>query len=148
MHHLTHAANQLESAFSDNFELRKCGVETPDAQGGRVNDGRSENITIEYDTETAQEGWSEFLKRLSDLEDEWEREGQHEGLSVLWEGWGVVKVTHRWGWKALWRWWQRQLSCFKEYYNWGVQTKDTQFGNNLRARPQLDKFGGERYCVG
>lgn len=34
MHHLTHAANQLESAFSNTFELRKCGVETPDAQGG------------------------------------------------------------------------------------------------------------------
>ena len=83
MHHLTHAANQLESAFSATFELRECGVETPDAQGGRVNDGRSENITIEFDTETAKEGWSEFLKRLSDLEDEWQREGEHEGLSVL-----------------------------------------------------------------
>jgi hypothetical protein len=83
MHHLTHAANQLESAFSDTFELRKCGVETPDAQGGRVNDGRSENITIEFDTKTAKNGWSEFLTSLRDLEDEWEREAQHEGLSVL-----------------------------------------------------------------
>jgi len=83
MHHLTHAANQLESAFSDTFELRKCGVETPDAQGGRVNDGRSENITIEFDSDTAKEGWPQFLERLRALEDEWEREGQHEGLSVL-----------------------------------------------------------------
>jgi hypothetical protein len=58
-------------------------VETPDAQGGRVNDGRSENITIEFDTKTAKMGWSEFLTSLRVLEDEWEREAQHEGLSVL-----------------------------------------------------------------
>jgi hypothetical protein len=83
MHHLTHAVNQLESAFSDTFELRKCGVETPDAQGGRVNDGGTVNITIEFDTETAKQGWSKFLKTLGDLEDEWQREAEHEGLSVL-----------------------------------------------------------------
>jgi hypothetical protein len=83
MHHLTHAANQLESAFSDTFEIRKCGVETPNDQGERVNDGRSENITIEFDSDTAKEGWAEFLGRLRALEEEWEREEQHEGLSVL-----------------------------------------------------------------
>ena len=83
MHHLTHAANQLESAFSQTFELRKCGVEMPDAQGGRVNDGRSENITIEFDSDTSKGGWTEFLKTLRALEDEWEREGEHDGLSLL-----------------------------------------------------------------
>jgi len=83
MHHLTHAANQLEAAFGDIFELRKCGVELPDAQGGRVNDGRSENITIEFDSEKSKLGWTAFLEKLGALEDEWEREGQHEGLSLL-----------------------------------------------------------------
>lgn len=42
--------------------------------GGRVNDGRSENITIEFETETAKEGWKQFLGRLKVLEDEWEHE--------------------------------------------------------------------------
>ncbi|KAH8672010.1 hypothetical protein BGZ60DRAFT_374224 [Tricladium varicosporioides] len=79
MHHLTHAANQLESAFATSFDMRKCGCDTPDAMGGRVNDGRCENITIEYDSETAKEGWTEFLGRLKTLEDEWE----HEGISHL-----------------------------------------------------------------
>lgn len=79
MHHLTHAANQLEAAFRATFDIRKCGCETPDAMGGRVNDGRCENITIEYETETAKEGWKQFLGRLKGLEDEWE----HEESSML-----------------------------------------------------------------
>lgn len=74
MHHLTHAANQLESAFREEFDIRKCGCDHPDAMGGRVNDGRSENITIEFETETAKEGWKQFLGRLKVLEDEWEHE--------------------------------------------------------------------------
>jgi hypothetical protein len=74
MHHLTHAANQLEAAFRDTFDIRKCGCDTPDAMGGRVNDGRCENITIEYESETAKEGWKQFLGRLKALEDEWEHE--------------------------------------------------------------------------
>jgi len=48
--------------------------------GGRVNDGRSENITIEYESDSAGElGWKEFLHQLTILEDEWD----HEGMSVL-----------------------------------------------------------------
>jgi hypothetical protein len=82
MHHLTHAANQLEGAFRDSFDIKKCGVETPDAMGGRVNDGRSENITIEFDSDTSSETWSEFLARLKVLEDEWEHEA-HPEQSVL-----------------------------------------------------------------
>jgi hypothetical protein len=72
--------NQLESAFNDTFEIRKCGIETPNDIGERVNDGRSENITIEFNSETANEGWAEFLGRLRSLEDEWEREGQHDSV--------------------------------------------------------------------
>lgn len=54
-------------------------METPDAMGGRVNDGRSENITIEFESDKSPESWKEFLARLKSLEDEWE----HEGMSVL-----------------------------------------------------------------
>lgn len=83
MHHLTHAANQLEAAFRDSFDIKKCGVETPDAMGGRVNDGRSENITIEFDSDNANETWSQFLGRLKVIEDEWEHEAHPEPTSVL-----------------------------------------------------------------
>lgn len=79
MHHLTHAANQLDAAFGQTLDIKKCGVETPDAMGGRVNDGRSENITIEFESDTSPESWKDFLARLKSLEDEWE----HEGMSVL-----------------------------------------------------------------
>ncbi|KAL2064397.1 hypothetical protein VTL71DRAFT_4891 [Oculimacula yallundae] len=78
LHHLTHAANQLDAAFK-SFDIKKCGVSTPDAMGGRVNDGRSENITIEFESDASSESWKEFLARLKALEDEWE----HEGMSVL-----------------------------------------------------------------
>lgn len=47
--------------------------------GGRVNDGRCQNFTIEYETETAKEEWRQFTGRLKVLEDEWE----HEELSML-----------------------------------------------------------------
>lgn len=82
MHHLTHAANQLEAAFRDSFDIKKCGVETPDAMGGRVNDGRSENITIDFDSDNSSETWTEFLARLKALEDEWDHEA-HPEQSVL-----------------------------------------------------------------
>jgi hypothetical protein len=83
MHHLTHAANQLEAAFRDSFEMKKCGVSTPDAMGGRVNDGRSENVTIDFNSDESTETWSNFLARLKVLEDEWDREGHKETTSVL-----------------------------------------------------------------
>lgn len=83
MHHLTHAANQLEAAFRDSFEIKKCGVETPDAMGGRVNDGRCENVTIDFNSDTSTESWKDFLARLTVLEDEWDHEGHQEPTSVL-----------------------------------------------------------------
>jgi len=73
-HHLTHASNQLIAAFGKACEMKKCGVDSPDAMGGRVNDGRTENITIEYDSEKATEPWQQFKSRLTALEDEWEHE--------------------------------------------------------------------------
>ncbi|PQE14074.1 hypothetical protein CJF30_00006867 [Rutstroemia sp. NJR-2017a BBW] len=69
---LARAVNQIEAAFGETFDLKKCGIETPDAMGGRVNDGRSENITIEFDSKVAEVGWKEFLIKLKGLEAEWE----------------------------------------------------------------------------
>lgn len=83
MHHLTHAANQLEAAFGASFDLRKCGMETPDAMGGRVNDGRSANVTIEFESDTAQTKWVDFLLQLKVLEDGWDLENRPEPLSIL-----------------------------------------------------------------
>ncbi|KAF7879892.1 uncharacterized protein EAF02_007529 [Botrytis sinoallii] len=68
---VTRAINQVEAAFGNTFELKKCGIDSPDAMGGRVNDGRSENITIEFDSNVTRESWAEFLARLKGLEDEW-----------------------------------------------------------------------------
>ncbi|KAB8301671.1 hypothetical protein EYC80_003506 [Monilinia laxa] len=67
----TRAINQVEAAFGETFELKKCGIDSPDAMGGRVNDGRSENITIQFDSNVAKEPWNEFLVRLRELEDNW-----------------------------------------------------------------------------
>jgi hypothetical protein len=75
---LTHATNQLVAAFGNEFDIKKCGVETPDAMGGRVNDGRTENITVEFHSDSANMGWKDFLGKLRRLEDEWE----HEGMSL------------------------------------------------------------------
>jgi hypothetical protein len=51
-----------------------------DAMGGRMNDGRTENITIEFDSDVGGNGgWKAFLGRLKKLEDGWD----HEGMSVL-----------------------------------------------------------------
>lgn len=71
MEDVTRAINQVEAAFGNKFELKKCGIDSPDAMGGRVNDGRSENITIEFDSDASEESWAEFLARLKGLEDEW-----------------------------------------------------------------------------
>jgi len=72
---LDRATNQLEATFGDAFDMKKCGVETPDAMGDRVSDGRCANVTIEYDSDMAKTGWSEFLARLKALEGEWDIEG-------------------------------------------------------------------------
>jgi hypothetical protein len=75
LHHLTHATNQLEEAFGKLFELKKCGLEMGDAMGGRLNDGRTENITIEYDSDVGSSGgWKKFVEKLTMLEDEWVHE--------------------------------------------------------------------------
>ena len=48
--------------------------------GGRVDNGRQEHITIEYDSDAAGAiGWQDFMARLTTLETEWE----HERTSAL-----------------------------------------------------------------
>ena len=81
MQELQQATTQLEAAFIDVFCIRKCGVDAPDAMGGRVNDGRSENVTIQFKTEATTSGWEDFLARLQRIESEWKIEGV--GVSVL-----------------------------------------------------------------
>ncbi len=83
MHHLTHAANRVEAAFSDTFDIKKCGCETPNGMGERVNDGRCEHITIDYDSESAKEGWKEFMARLTALENEFDFETKQDATTKL-----------------------------------------------------------------
>lgn len=54
------AADKLMAALEKNFEIRKCGTDTPCALSGRVNDGRTENIHIEFGTSSTTIGWKEF----------------------------------------------------------------------------------------
>jgi len=69
---LTRAANQLEATFENVVVIGKCGINFPDAMGGRVNDGRCEHITIEYDSDAPNAiGWKEFLQKLGELERQW-----------------------------------------------------------------------------
>jgi hypothetical protein len=55
--------------------MKKCGLEIGDAMGGRVNDGRTENITIEFNSDIGGDGgWKNFVGTLKKLEDEWDHE--------------------------------------------------------------------------
>ncbi|ESZ92236.1 hypothetical protein SBOR_7362 [Sclerotinia borealis F-4128] len=82
LEHVTRAMQQVEDAFGNTFELKKCGIDSPDAMGGRVNDGRSENVTVEFDEGVTTESWGEFLGRLKGLQDGWANavEVEVEGL--------------------------------------------------------------------
>jgi len=44
-----------------------------DGAGG-TEDGRTEDVTIEYDSETADETWGEFIKRVNSVGTGWETE--------------------------------------------------------------------------
>jgi hypothetical protein len=77
LHHLTHAANQLDEAFGKTSEITRCGAETTDAIDGMVNGGLTEYITIDYNSEIGGwSGWKDFIEKLRVLEDEWELEGK------------------------------------------------------------------------
>jgi len=86
LHHLTHATNSLDSAFSTPgacIEIKKHGVETPisEVDLGHGIDGHLEDVTVEYTTTEEEdengdlregEAWNHFLGRLGQLEDVWE----------------------------------------------------------------------------
>jgi len=85
LHHLTHATNSIDAAFSPPFEVKKAGVEAPEDEvdAGRGGDGHLERVEIEFTTVedededgniVPKEDWHSFLKRLKALEEVWEAE--------------------------------------------------------------------------
>lgn len=81
LHHLTHATNELTSAFpaspGSQIQLKKCGVEAPNSEVeiGRGMEGFTENISIEFENGEG-ETWKGCLEKLGVLETEWEGEGR------------------------------------------------------------------------
>lgn len=84
MHHLTHATNEIDAAFSSKYTVTKSGIEAPnsDIEGGRGLSGHCENVNVDFtsieeEDENGEckdgEGWESFLGRLRALEAEWER---------------------------------------------------------------------------
>ena len=65
-----HIDGTFGGAFSE-YGIRKEGVEAPDAEGGRRGDGRTEDVVISYDSQTADESWAEFVGRLRRVEGGW-----------------------------------------------------------------------------
>ncbi|KAG9246733.1 hypothetical protein BJ878DRAFT_495831 [Calycina marina] len=76
---LTRAAEKIDTMFGDAVTIRKCGINFPNAMGGRVNDGRCEHITIDYDSNSpGAVGWQNFLSQLTELEAGWERDANSQ----------------------------------------------------------------------
>ncbi|MCJ1225533.1 hypothetical protein MMC12_002182 [Toensbergia leucococca] len=78
---LTTATNKIDDVFGGGFseyKISKSGVEAPANEGGRLGCGRTENVTIAYDSVTADESWKEFLKRLDKVKHGWTTEVQWE----------------------------------------------------------------------
>jgi len=85
LHHLTHATNELTTAFSasdsTNITLKKCGLEAPNSEVeiGRGLEGFVENVSVEYESvgqggDSA--GWAACLEKLKALDNEWTGEGR------------------------------------------------------------------------
>jgi len=69
---LQEAASCITGRFGSGFstyKLTKLGV-LKDGAGG-TEDGRTEDVTIAYDSETADETWGEFLKRVHSVGTGW-----------------------------------------------------------------------------
>lgn len=59
--------------------MTRCGTETPDYVDLSLEHcGRTENVVIRYDTQTADESWGEFLKRLGEVERGWVVDGMDD----------------------------------------------------------------------
>ncbi|MCJ1403551.1 hypothetical protein MMC11_006774 [Xylographa trunciseda] len=73
---LSTATRHIEGTFGGAFSeytISKDGVEAPDAEGGRRGDGRTEDVVISFDSQTADETWKQFLGRLHKMEGGWVR---------------------------------------------------------------------------
>jgi hypothetical protein len=69
------ATSSITSKFGSglsSYEIRKSGVLEEGARG--TEDGRTEDLTLDYDSETADETWGEFLKRLQSVGKDWQTE--------------------------------------------------------------------------
>lgn len=68
----------LGGAFS-TYSIEKRGIDaigevTGDGEMENVEDGRTENVMIKFDSQTADETWKEFLTRLHNLESGWTKD--------------------------------------------------------------------------
>jgi len=71
---LSTAARKIEDMFGGPFSqysLKKDGIGALDIEGGGLEDGRTESIVIQYDSQTADESWSQFIGRLHNAEVGW-----------------------------------------------------------------------------
>ena len=62
--------NEFTSGIS-SYQIQKSGV-LEEARG--VEDGRTEDLTLEYDSVTADEDWGEFMNRLNSVGKNWHTE--------------------------------------------------------------------------
>jgi hypothetical protein len=67
------ASTTFEGAFSEYTVAKEGVLEGPESQG--VEDGRTEDFLIRFDSETADEGWVSFLARMDNLTKGWSEEG-------------------------------------------------------------------------
>ena len=58
---------QMGGRFEDNERAST----TDEAVLGAVEDGRTESVVLNFDTQEADETWKEFLGQLKKLEDRW-----------------------------------------------------------------------------
>lgn len=70
---LINATNNLKTSFSEakiSHRIKNCGVGCLDDEG-RVDIGKMEAIAIEYESETSEESWGEFIGRLGEIKKGW-----------------------------------------------------------------------------
>lgn len=60
-------------AFSE-YKIVKEGVLGDENLGGGIEDGRTEDVEIKFDSQTADESWHEFLGRMDIVKGDWEVE--------------------------------------------------------------------------
>jgi len=72
--HVIHASDQITETFGKSFSgytVKNLGMDIPEAGEQNVEDGRTQALTIEFDSVGANETWKEFLARLVAAERRW-----------------------------------------------------------------------------